>query len=109
MGNGFGQFDRAIHRMDLTLIGPHPAGSTTVRAVDLCGMLGGHFPHTAALDHLAQPLTDLVGRHLDLIVMRRTWSLLKSLKLGGSLRRLFQQNCEFLVQRLMLRFHAKSP
>jgi len=65
--------------MHLASLGLDSAGLPASGTVDVRGLFRRHVTGPGRLNHAAQLLTDVVRRQLDLIVVRRPFSLLHGL------------------------------
>ncbi|MFG0291420.1 MAG: hypothetical protein ACF8CQ_24865 [Rhodopirellula sp. JB044] len=106
MSNRFGQFDGAVHRVDLPPGRFDAALLATVRTLHLPSLLESHIGGPCGLNHLAQSLANFVGGNLDLIEMGRPDTLFFCLDLGGHLSGLLQQIGKFFIQQVLIRIHA---
>ncbi len=106
VSHGFREFDRPIHRTHCAILGLDQTVATTSRTSRLLQAVGCHLTSSRRLDHLAQPLADIVSREFDLIEMRRLIDLVHCLQLGHYHRCLLEMKFEFLFQICSLRVHA---
>jgi hypothetical protein len=70
--------------------------------------LGRDVPSPCGLDHPTQPLSHFMSRDLDLVKMRRSWTLIKGLQLNRNRGRSFQRICQLGFQFRPFRIHARS-
>jgi hypothetical protein len=106
VGNRFGQFDGAIHRVDLPPGRFDATGLAAVGTLHLPGVFQSYIGGPCGLNHLAQTLANFVGGNLDLIEMGRPGALLLGLDLGRHVSGLLQQIGEFSIQQVLIRIHA---
>ncbi len=106
MGDGFGQSDRPVHRMNVAAIRLDGARLPAVGTLDRRRLIGGDVARSCGLNHLTQPLLRFVGGNLDLIVMRRPRPLLDGLNLASHVGGPFENFGEFLFEFDQFRIQA---
>lgn len=89
MSDRFGPFQRAIHRMDLPLLGLDPTRAIAAWTSRILQSLGRHMPSPFRLNHATELLAQCMRRQFDLIINRRLFSLFQRLQFD---RRLGRQN-----------------
>jgi hypothetical protein len=106
MGDGFGQLDRPIHRVDLAWLDLDPALLLAVGAIHSAKFLECHLASPFLLDRPTELLPQLVGGYFNFVKMRHPTPLLKRLNLGRRMSRFLQLKFELLFELASLRVHA---
>lgn len=92
--------------MDFSGLSLHAAQPPTIRTARVRQSRRRHFPRPLVLNHPAKSLTNLVGRQLDLIIVRRPAPLIDPLQFRSRRRCLAQQILQFFLQTVPLHIHA---
>jgi len=109
VSNIFDQLDGAIARKESPGLGFRATPFGAVRAERFGRLPGGYLGDSGLLQHLAEPLSALMGVRLNLVVVRNSRPLLDSLNLGSNLGSLLEQIRQFFFQGGLFRVHAISP